>query len=328
MLYNYLIRYPFSNKAKEFIKDKNIDLLSVDEDIIKKATLLLLRTINQNIQDKEKQWRNYLKVDDERISLLYVKLYPVSRILLKIVDYNPLYQQFALHYQKQLKYYINKPLETNEFDEIQKDLCPNLKYIQNTEQYALKLVDYLGYDLGDDHKLQYANLEDGNIYFTKLETINLLSSILKKRILKNIAAEQKDLPKLFLDYGMYIKKKILKENTFNIKVINKPEINTFPPCFLNMYNKLIGGQKLSHIENFTVGVFLSNIGYNYNETLVLFKNSPNFDENIAGYQIKKIMEKKYSVPNCNTLKSNGLCTKECNVKHPFQLFKYKKGENK
>ena len=61
--------------------------------------------------------------------------------------------------------------------------------------------------------------------------------------------------------------------------------------------------------------------------LDLFKHLPNFDEKIAGYQIQKVIEKKYSVSNCDTLKSNGLCVNDCKTKHPFQLFKpNKKGE--
>jgi len=114
---------------------------------------------------------------------------------------------------------------------------------------------------------------------------------------------------------------------FTEQVIDKPEVNSFPPCFLKMYQKLVAGEKLTHSENFNIAVFLFNVGYNYDEILNLFKNLPNFDEKIAGYQIKKIIEKKYSVPNCDTLKSNGLCVKDCKTKHPFQLFKSnKKGE--
>jgi DNA primase large subunit len=329
MSFNYIIKYPFSNKAKEYLETKNIDLFSVNEETIKKATMFLLKTISQKTQENEKQWREYLRIDDERIARVFASLYPISRLLLNVVDYNPLYQKFGEYYQKQLSYYLKFTKDNDEFIALQKDICPELKYNEKTERYYLSLIEYLSLNLSDNFKLQYANLEEGNIYFSKIEVIELLSVILKKRILKNIDLEKKEMPKLFLDYGEYIKKKVISENIFDIKVINKPAIDTFPPCFLKMYNKLIGGEKLTHIENFNIAVFLFNIGYTFEELLHAFKNSPNYDEKIASYQIKKVFEKKYSVPNCDTLKSNGLCVNECNVKHPFQLFKStKKGERK
>ncbi len=69
------------------------------------------------------------------------------------------------------------------------------------------------------------------------------------------------------------------------------------------------------------------VGYTYEEVLEVYRHLPNFDEKIAGYQIKKILEKKYSVANCETLKSNGLCVKDCKVKHPLQLLKKKENIN-
>jgi DNA primase large subunit len=327
MSYNYIIKYPFSNKAKEYLETKNIDLFSINEETIKKATLFILKTVSQETVENEKQWKEYLRIDDERIAKMFATLYPLSRLLLNVVDYNPLYQRFGEYYQKQLSYYLKQLNDKEEFLNIQIDICKDIKYDEKTERYFLSLIEYLSLELTDNFKLQYSRLEDGNVYFSKSEIIDLLSVVLKKRILKNIDLEKKELPKLFLEYGEYIKKKVIQDNIFEIKIINKPEVNTFPPCFLKMYNKLMGGEKLTHIENFNIAVFLANIGYSYDEILFSFKNSPNYDEKIAGYQIKKILEKKYAVPNCDTLKSNGLCVTDCKTKHPFQLFKnIKKGE--
>ena len=88
----------------------------------------------------------------------------------------------------------------------------------------------------------------------------------------------------------------------------------------------MSSQKLTHIENFVLAVFLANIGYSYNEILDIFKHAPNYDEKIAGYQIKTLMEKKYSVLNCDSMASKGLCVNKCGIKHPLQYFKLKKGD--
>lgn len=326
MSYNYIIKYPFSNKAKEYLDSKEIDLLSINEETIKKSTLFILKTIFQDAQENEKQWKEYLKIDDERIAKMFASLYPLSKLLLTVVDYNPLYQRFGEYYQKQFVYYLKQLTDKEEFKIILEDVCKNISFDENKQKYFLSLIDYLSLELTDSFKLQYSKLEEGKVYFTKQETIDLLGVILKKRILKNIDIEKKELPKIFLEYGDYIKKKVITENIFEIKTIPKVNAENFPPCFLKMYQKLISGEKLSHIENFNLAVFLQNIGYTYEEILLVFKNLPNFDEKIAGYQIQKIIEKKYSVPNCDTLKSNGLCVADCKVKHPFQLFKNIKGE--
>jgi len=327
LVYNYLIKYPFSSKAREYLKSKDIDLLAIDENLIKKATMFLINTINLPVQDREKQWKMYLSENDLKIADIFVTIYPISRLLLSIVDYNPLYQQFAVYYQKQFKYYLNNSKDDSELDELLADLSPEIKYNEQERKYLINLIDYLRYELGDEYKLQYINLKAGIIYFEKEELINLLSVILKKRILSNINIEKKELPKKFKEYGQYIKEKIIKENTYNIKTISKVDYKEFPPCFMQMYNKIMSGEKLTHIENFSLAVFLSNIGYSYDEILSIYKHLPNFDEKIASYQIKALMEKKYSVPNCDTIKGNGLCVADCKVKHPFQLFnKIKKGE--
>ena len=76
-----------------------------------------------------------------------------------------------------------------------------------------------------------------------------------------------------------------------------------------------------------MAVFLCAVGYTYEEVLEAYRHLPNFDEKIAGYQIKKILEKKYSVANCETLRSNNLCVKDCGVKHPLQLLKKQESKN-
>jgi len=329
LIYNYLIKYPFSSKAKEYLKSKDIDLLEIDESLIKKATMFLINTINLSVQDKEKQWKMYLFENDPKIAYIFVSIYPISRLLLSVVDYNPLYQQFAVYYQKQFKYYLSNSRDDSELDELLTDLFPDIKYIEQEGKYVIDLINYLKYELGEEYKLQYINLKSGVIYFEKSELINLLSVILKKKILNNINVEKKELPKSFIEYGRYIKEKIVKENTYNIKSVSKVDYKNFPPCFAQMYNKIMSGEKLTHIENFSLAVFLANIGYNYDEILAVYKHLPNFDEKIASYQIKALLEKKYSVPNCDTIKGNGLCVADCNVKHPFQLFnKIKKGDPK
>jgi hypothetical protein len=321
MIYNFIIRYPFSNKAKEFLKSKNINLFDVDEKIIKQATLFLLKNIPQNYNEQERRWNNYKTIDDPRVAELFVKLYPISKILVLLVNNISLTQSFANYYEKQLRFYLLNALDENELNDIINDLCPNL--CLELDKYYISLIDLLSLDLGDDYKLEYSNLENGNIFLKKEEVIDLLSIILKKKILRTENLEKKEYPKLFLEYSKFIENKILELDTFKIYnnfKINKPNINEYPPCFKKLYTELISGRQLSHYANYHLAVFLANIGYNLEEILNFYRNAPNFDEKIARYQIKNIFDKKYSVASCQTIKSNGFCVNDCKVKHPLQLF--------
>jgi len=328
MEYNYLIKYPFSKKAKKHLADINMDIKNVDEDLLKKSAVFLLKTIGQKQDDLEKQWHTYLTLDDKRIADIFVQVYPVSRILVELVDYTPLIQSFAVYYQKQLKYFLKNCTSEDELIDILADVCQEIKQDESKSKiYSINLVDYLKLDLGEEHKLVYSNLESGFLYFDKVELIDLLAIILKKRIIKAIVVDSKELPKMFLDYAEFIRKKVMEGAVDKLQSPFKPKINEFPPCFLELHNKLLSGKKLSHIENYSLAVFLVNIGYGFDELMEIFKHAPNYDFKIASYQIKKLLEKKYSVPNCSTIKTDGLCVKECSVKHPFQLFKPKKNVN-
>lgn len=318
--YNYLIKYPFSKKAKEYLDSQNIDLLSVDDKLLETTKYFLTVTILE--QNHEKEWYKDLKRNYELEAKVHVNMYPLSKIFLSIIDYSPINQSLANYYQTQLRYFLQKAFEENRFDEIEsvlEDLVPTIK---KDEKYYIDLIDLLSLELGDDYKLQYSNLNNGKIYFTTAkELIDFVSVVLKKRILRTQEINKKEIPKIFLEYADLIKQKYFSDARANIsfQAINKPKDNEFPPCFLKLYNDILEKRKLSHIANFHLAVFLSNVGYNYDEILYIYKNLPNFDEKIAGYQIKKIIEKKYSVANCDNLKSNGLCVMDCKVKHPLQL---------
>ena len=61
----------------------------------------------------------------------------------------------------------------------------------------------------------------------------------------------------------------------------------------------------------------------FEEILNLFKNTSDYDENIAKYQLKI---EKYSSPNCETIKSMGYCYPEdfCQtIKSPLHYYKKK-----
>jgi len=326
--YNYLLKFPFSNKAKEYLSNKRIDLLSVEPALLEKVKKFLLEEINQEYKIQEKYWFNISRIDDEIIASSYVKIYPLSKIILSIIDNTPLLQSFANYYQKRFLYFSKKETNPEIINDLATDICPNIQFDSKKEQYYIALIDLLTLDLGEDYKLQYTNLKEGNIFFiNKEQLLEFLAVVLKKRILRTTEVNKKELPKVYLEISEDIKKKFQstqkEREDFDYRFSGKLSNNDFPPCFDKLYNDLLSGKKLSHIGNYHLAVFLAGVGYSYEDIINIYKHAPNFDERIAGYQIKKILEKKYSIANCETLKSNDLCVFDCKVKHPLQLLKRK-----
>lgn len=328
--YDYLLKYTFSKDAKDYIEQKNVNLLEISPNILEKIEMQF-----NKLFDIENQNRYFnideLKIKDKKINIdEELLIYPISKITLSTIDNIPLFQAFANYHQKRFVYFLTKDYSQKDYDSIEKiikDICPNIS--QNQKGFYISLVNLLALDLGDDYKLQYTNLDAGNIYFpSKDALIDFLAIVLKKRILRTTEINKKELPKPILQLCEKIKEKFIsiqrQREDFNV---NKPNKDEFPPCFDKLYNDLLAGQKLSHIANYHLAVFLCGVGYTYEEVLDIYRHLPNFDEKIAGYQIKKILEKKYSVANCETLKSNGLCVKDCKVKHPLQLLKKKENIN-
>lgn len=328
--YNYLLKFPFSNKAKEYISNKRIDLLSVDYRILDKVKKFLIGEINQDYKTLERYWFNIYRIDDEIVAASYVMIYPLSKIILSLVDNTPLTQNFANYYQKRFLYFTKKENLEN-LKEIIKDICPHLLYNQEKNQYFISLIDLLTLDLGEDYKLQYTNLKEGNIFFPDKDALlEFLAVVLKKRILRTTEVDKKEVPKSFVETSEFVKRQFLAtqkaREDFDYKFSGKLSSSSFPPCFDKLYNDLLSGKKLTHIGNYHLAVFLFNVGYAYEDIINIYKHAPNFDEKISSYQIKKIIEKQYSTGSCETLKSNDLCVSDCKVKHPLQLLKKQKND--
>lgn len=331
MPHKFIIKYPFLETAKNFLDLKNIQLFNVEDASLKKVTLFLLKIVFQEQKDTEKQWLEYMDLNQESIAESFATIYPLSRIFLSVLDNSSLSLQVANYYQNQLIFYLKKiSLDSQEFKQVSNALLKELKFDTQENKYFLSMIDYLSLELTGSFKLQYSDLNQGNIYFSQQKVIELLGAVLKKKVLTLPVFTQEDVPKTFLNYISYIKQKV-KEDIFTKINVHKPSVENFPTCFLEAYKKVMAGEKLSNNHSIILAIFLFNVGYNFQEMVEIFKHHPKFDKNISKiskYQLQKIVEKKYSVPSCEYLRSNGFCTGECKLKHPLQHFNKQKLKKK
>jgi len=99
----------------------------------------------------------------------------------------------------------------------------------------------------------------------------------------------------------------------------------FPPCMSALYEALRRGENLSHHARFAIATFLLNIGMSVDEVVDLFRNTPDFNERIARYQVEHLAGlrgsgKKYRTYSCEKMKTLGLCTADCGTRSPIQAY--------
>lgn len=92
----------------------------------------------------------------------------------------------------------------------------------------------------------------------------------------------------------------------------KPDV--FPPCIRKMQRMLQAGENLSHAGRFALAAFLHRVGADFETIVDAYRGAPDFDESITRYQVEHITQRDggagYSPPECETLRSHGLCFRD------------------
>jgi len=88
----------------------------------------------------------------------------------------------------------------------------------------------------------------------------------------------------------------------------------FPPCVRKMRRMLEAGENLSHAGRFALAAFLHRVGADAETIVDAYRGAPDFDESVTRYQVEHITTKDggrgYEPPECETLRSHGLCFRE------------------
>jgi len=94
----------------------------------------------------------------------------------------------------------------------------------------------------------------------------------------------------------------------------------FPPCIRRMQRTLERGDNLSHAGRFCLAAFLHRAGADAETIVDAYRGAPDFDEAITRYQVEHITSRAggvgYEPPECDTLRSHGLCAREGDPEAP------------
>ena len=108
---------------------------------------------------------------------------------------------------------------------------------------------------------------------------------------------------------------INRENRFQSSLIADDEVisrELFAPCIKAILYKLNHGENLGHNERLAIAFYYLNTNHSIEETVDLFRTSPDFDEGVARYQVEFAAGKrgkgtKYGMYGCSKMKSNRMC---------------------
>jgi DNA primase large subunit len=99
-----------------------------------------------------------------------------------------------------------------------------------------------------------------------------------------------------------------------------------PPCISRMIKRMENGENASHFERLVVATFMIARNRNIDEIIEFFSKQPDYKYSVTKYQVEHLAGlrgggKKYSVPSCRTILTNGLCypAEYCKgVRHPLR----------
>ena len=193
--------------------------------------------------------------------------------------------------------------------------------------YAEKLLGEAGWSLLETY------VKEGYVYLPKSKYVRLLEDPLKEyltRLFDELSTKLTDvsvLEDLRSDLAKVIQREYrhLRAEELSQEPLKEIREEFFPPCIKELIKSLRANEHLTHIQRFALATFLLNIGASVDYVLNLMRNTPDFNERIARYQIEHLAGmkgggKKYKTYGCVKMKELGMCVAECGVKTPTQYY--------
>jgi len=314
-------RFPFTEKAKEVLKEMNISIDEVPEQAIRKAALMVSRANSKAGYSFE------VSAPTEKEILTEIMAFPISKIFVSLITQQGINEKFSAL----LKRMCFENIVNNEKP---KEICFsllddfNVKYdILEEDNFfvSLALIDYLDtYFVDEELKLVNKIVSGGKVFLTINDCARFLSEKAYKKTLDSLPIKKESIPKIFypLAKSIELQMGVIEKKNFDLKVMGKINPEFFPPSFKQLYADQLAGKKLSYFERLALGSFLFQLGMQKNELLVLFSKSPDFKKHIAEYHVNRIFEKEISAPGYKKMNDYGIIIskEEKSYKHPLQYY--------
>src|SRR3989338_1908544 len=318
-------RYPFTSLARRVVKEANLGLEDLPEEVMVRAREMVAGCIKGKYAPSIRDSQSILRTE--------VLAFPVAKILVSLMNRQEFYQRFAKTFSD--TYFSALKAER---DEALLDLASefNVKYsLPESKAFfaCLALFDYLKTTFSEDFmKLCNQRIAKGVIYLTRNDFARLLSRLAFTQLLASLPVSVDGVPaKLKAEAKALLAQLDTARFKFAGPEFGAGSLGTinpslFPPCMANLYSQLLSGVDVPHFGRFDIATFLLAIGLPAQAVMDLFKHAPDYDERVTRYQVERLAGQKggtkYSPPNCEKVKAHGFCPlPSCGVKHPLTYYK-------
>jgi len=331
-------RYPFFEDSKKYIKKEGP---SIDE-LLNDRMWGMVRIrgkerVLEAVENREVKIKNMSEEIDYEIELFS---YPVSRILVSCVAEPYLVRRYCLGEANRMHQELSKESGANLL-KISKEI--GIEKIEELDRgkydFKMYFVDFLENTnnlKAKEWKLINQDVRNGYVYLDKKKYIRILKERIYEMISKGLPRPINDTLTSRFESEIKEIKHLLEETKSDIEEVDmgKVEFDLFPPCIQKLISLQNEGENLSHEARFAVTSFLHKVGLSEDEIISVFSKAPDFKEDLAKYQIEHIIGDlsgtEYMVPNCNTMKTNGICYNPDSLceqewmKNPLIYYSFKK----
>ena len=323
-------KFPFSEKAKQKLKENGISPEDVPEQAIRKAALIISRANANKKYDLDVATLTEEMVENELMA------FPIAKMFLSLMKTPNIIEKFSTLIMKKT---FDELVDNND----SKNLCLLLaddfktKYTLSEEAgffVEIPLLEYLDiYFIDNETKLINKSVEGGKVFLNVNDFARFLSEKTYKKIFDSLPINKDLIPKKYVTLARSIDSQLItiEKKNFDLRLTGKVNPDFFPPCMKVLYNQQLAGESLAYYARLSIGAFLYQVGMTQQDMLTFFSKSPDFKKHIAQYHIARIFEKELSAPGCRKMKDYGLrvkeCDVECNHKHPMQYYLGKMRQN-
>lgn len=312
-------KFPFSERAKSYLKDSKLSLEDVSESEIKRAALIISRAFSG---------KNYV-LDainaGEEIYRREIIAYPISRLIVSAMSTKNMNEKFANLIRKKT---FSEIVNDTKSKEICLDLAEDFKLKYGIEEnffVSISLLDYLeNYFIDEETKIVNKIVSKGKVYLNINDFARFLSEKAYAKVVESLPIQGENIPKKFVQLAKNISSQVysLQQKDFEEKISGKIDPNLFPPSMKNLYEKQLSGEKLTYYERLAIGGFLQQVGMQKQEMLNFFSKSPDFKKHIAEYHINRIYEKGLSAPSYKKMGEFGIIVSKDEKKfvHPVKYY--------
>ena len=321
-------KYPFTSTASNIVKERNLSLDRVPEEVLHRAQWM----VSSAVLSKPYAFR---ATESQSVIENEVLAFPVAKILLSLSKNSSWMERFAgLIAQQSFQQLELEKSET--LLDLASELNVSFALADPPYFVELSLLEYLKASFPQPFmKLVHQRVQNGKVFLLQNEFSRYLSERVRQKVLQSLPVDVKGVPESFSAAAIALAEQLTAsfKKTAMMTPLGMVSPNAFPPCFADLNARLNGGENLNHVSRFNLTSFLISIGMEVESIVQLFRNAPNWNERITRYHVSRMAKgKKYSVANCETMRSYDLCIQKgalCpRIKNPMQMYRRNHREQK